>query len=72
MSERNKEEVNVRKAMYPKGTRVRLIFMDDIQAPPSGTEGTVEYVDDIGTIHVHWDNGSGLGLAMGADQCELI
>ena len=40
-----------------KGARVRLISMDDVQAPPAGTEGTVQYVDDAGTIHVQWDTG---------------
>jgi hypothetical protein len=46
-----------------KGTRIECIFMDDIQAVPNGTKGTVDHVDDIGTIHVIWDNGSTLGLA---------
>lgn len=55
-----------------KGIRVRLISMDDVQAPPAGTEGTVQYVDDAGTIHVHWDTGGSLGLVPGADEWELV
>lgn len=55
-----------------KGARVRLIFMDDVQAPPAGTEGTVQYVDDAGTIHVHWDTGGSLGLVPDADEWELV
>ncbi|MEG1925306.1 MAG: DUF4314 domain-containing protein [Ruthenibacterium sp.] len=47
---------------YPEGTRVMLVFMDDSQAPLSGTFGTVCGVDDIGQIHVHWDSGSSLAL----------
>ena len=47
---------------FPKGCRVELIRMDDPQAPPVGTKGTVTHVDDIGTIHVAWDNGSSLGV----------
>ena len=31
---------------YPVGSRVRLLKMDDIQAPPIGTLGTVKGVDD--------------------------
>lgn len=54
------------------GTRVRLIAMDDRQAPPRGTEGTVQFVDDAGTIHVQWDTGSSLGLVPGADEWEVI
>lgn len=37
---------------YPKGTRIRLISMNDPFAPPPGTEGTVQYVDSIGGIAV--------------------
>mgnify|MGYP002150417403 FL=1 len=46
--------------------------MDDRQAPPRGTEGTVQFVDDAGTIHVQWDTGSSLGLVPGADEWEVI
>lgn len=67
-----KEIVNNIKKMYPKGTRVKLIDMDDKQAPPVGTKGTVTFVDDIGTIHVQWDNGSSLGVAFGEDSCKKI
>jgi gamma-glutamylcyclotransferase (GGCT)/AIG2-like uncharacterized protein YtfP len=55
-----------------EGTRVRLIAMDDRQAPPRGTEGTVQFVDDAGTIHVQWDTGSSLGLIPGTDEWEVI
>lgn len=55
-----------------KGIRVRLISMDDMQTPPAGTEGTVQYVDDAGTIHVHWDTGGSLGLVPGVDEWELV
>ena len=55
-----------------EGTRVRLIAMDDRQAPPKGTEGTVQFVDDAGTIHVQWDTGSSLGLIPGTDEWEVI
>ena len=57
---------------YPKGTRVELIRMEDIQAPPVGTKGTVTAVDDMGTIHVKWDTGSSLGIAYGADACRVL
>ena len=57
---------------YPKGARVELVQMDDFQAPPIGTQGTVIGVDDIGSIMVHWDNGSGLSVAWGVDSCRRI
>ena len=59
-------------AIYPGGTRIRLLAMDDPQAPPVGTEGTVQYVDDMCTIHVAWDNGSSIGVIPGEDRFEVI
>ena len=57
---------------YPAGTRVELVQMDDPQAPPIGTRGTVLGVDDVGSIMVSWDNGSGLSVAYGEDKCKVV
>lgn len=57
---------------YPAGCRVKLLKMDDIQAPPIGTEGTVVHVDDTGSICVRWDTGSGLNVVYGVDRCVKI
>ena len=57
---------------YPPGTRVELIRMEDIQAPPKGTQGTVIGVDDIGSIMVSWDNGSSLSVVYGEDSCRKL
>ena len=59
------------KQQYPAGTRVRLISMDDRQAPPIGSLGTVVGVDDIGTVLMQWDNGCTLGVT-DADEIEKI
>ena len=53
---------------YPVGTRIILNHMDDSQAPPPGTKGTVAYVDDMGQIGVKWDTGSSLSLIPGVDS----
>lgn len=66
------ELVKILRTEYPTVSRVALVQMDDIQAPPLGTQGTVQGVDDIGTIMVHWDNGSHLGVVLGADICHKI
>lgn len=59
--------------IYPKGTRVECLSMMDPFAPvPSGTRGTVFHVDDMATIHVHWDNGSSLGLVRGEDNFRKL
>ena len=72
----NKYEIQFAKRMkenYPPGTRLELISMDDPYAKiPPGTRGTVVCVDDIGTIHVNWDNGSGLGLVPGEDAFRRL
>jgi len=57
---------------YPVGTRVELLEMDDPQAPPVGTKGTVQGVDDVGQIMVHWDTGSSLSLIPGVDRCRVL
>ncbi len=46
--------------------------MDDPQAPQPGTLGKVIAVDDIGTIHVAWATGSGLGVAYGQYSCRRV
>ena len=68
----SKELLDDLRERYTKGTRVELIRMEDLQAPPVGTKGTVTGVDDIGTIHVNWDTGSSLGIAYGEDQCRVL
>ena len=61
------------KSNYEPGTRLELISMDDPYSKiPPGTRGTVMCVDDIGTIHVKWDNGSGLGLVPGEDAFRRL
>lgn len=52
-----REIVERLRKQYPAGTRVELIRMEDEQAPPIGTRGTVVGVDDMGSIMVAWDSG---------------
>ena len=72
-SEITREVIDDLRQKYPKGTRVRLLRMDDTYTElVPGDKGTVNAVDDIGTIHVNWDKGSSLGVAYGVDLCEKI
>lgn len=66
----SKETVERIRKEYPAGTLVELVRMDDPQAPPVGTKGTVRGVDDIGSIMVAWDTGCGLSVAYGEDICQ--
>ena len=63
----SRETVERIRRQYPVGTRVELIRMDDVQAPPAGTLGTVLGVDDTGSLHMQWDTGSGLNAIYGED-----
>ena len=57
---------------YPTGTMVRLIAMNDKFAPPVGTVGKVQFVDDAGSVHIHWQNGSSLAVIPDVDVVEIL
>ena len=59
-------------AKFPTGTRIELVSMDDHQAPPVGTKGTVRLVDSIGSLVVDWDNGCGLNVVYGEDVVKKL
>lgn len=65
---KNDEKVKEIRKEYPVGTKVKLLRMDDAQAPPIGTTGVVNHVDDIGSIHVSWDSGGSLALIVDIDE----
>lgn len=67
-----KEELEALRRRYTPGTRVELVRMDDVQAPPEGTLGTVTGVDDTGSLMVSWDNGSGLNVIYGEDIVRKV
>lgn len=69
----SQKQVETIKEQYPVGTRIELIHMDDPYGPiEAGTQGTVEGVDDAGTLHMRWDNGRTLGIVPGEDQFKVI
>lgn len=68
----SREIVNRLRNEYPAGTRIKLIGMDDVQAPPIGTLGTVKGVNDMSSIRVHWDTGSSLSLVYDIDLYEKV
>ena len=71
--ERQKREAEYLKKAYPRGTRIVLNSMGNDPRPiKSGMRGTVEAVDDIGTVHCEFDNGRSLGLIEGEDDFRAL
>ena len=69
----NKRTIEMYRQIYHRGTRIECIHMDDPYHPiEPGTKGTVDFVDDMGTVHMEWDNGRTLGLVLGEDEFRII
>ena len=68
-----RQRVASTKLNYPPGTSLELIEMGDDPRPvASGTRGTVKVVDDMGSIHMQWDNGRTLALIPGEDRFRKL
>ena len=66
-------QADIYKSSYPEGTRVILEHMNDSLHPiEPGTRGTVDIVDDIGQIHIRWDNGRFLAVIPGEDSFRKL
>lgn len=58
---------------YPEGCTVELVEMcDPYRSMPAGMQGTVQFVDDAGGVHVAWSNGSSLAAIHGVDVIRRI
>lgn len=69
----DEKKAELLKQRYPKGTRICLDSMENDPDPiPSGTKGTVQFVDDAGTLHCKFDNGRTLGVIPGEDRFHKI
>ena len=67
----SKERIEALRKYYPRGTKVKLLAMDDPQAPPTGTMGEILGVDDAGQLLVRWERGSSLSLIPGVDSFRI-
>ena len=66
-------EIEYYRKQYPAGTRIKLNAMDDPYNPvPPGTMGTVQSIDDVGNMHMQWDNGRTLALVIGHDSFSIV
>ena len=65
------KELQKIKDLYPEETRIKLLKDMDDEYLKAGATGRVDYIDDMGTIHMKWDCGSSLGLIVGKDDFEI-
>lgn len=72
MKHPTEKELTALREKYPTGTIVKLISMNDVQSPPVGTIGEVTLIDDMGSVHVNWQNGSTLALIPDVDSWEIL
>jgi Domain of unknown function (DUF4314) len=55
------------------GRRIELVrCTDEYTKLEPGERGTIASVDEMGTVHVNWDNGSNLGLVLGEDEYRVL
>ena len=59
-------------SMAKVGMRIRMLSMDDKLPVDEGMEGTIHNIDDLGTLHVKWDDGRSLGVIPGIDNYQLL
>lgn len=68
-----REVVEQIRKRYPSGIRVELVSMNDPYSKlKPGDQGTVNFVDDIGTVFIKWDCGSSLGAVYGEDIIKIV
>ena len=73
MNSITKAALEILRAKYKCGRRVELVSMNDpYSSLKPGDLGTVDFVDDTGTVFVNWDNGSALGAVYGEDEIRLL
>lgn len=69
MAPTNYDNINI---VPKKGMRIRMLHMEDQNGVDEGMEGTIFKIDDLGTLHVHWDDGSQLGVIPELDKYQLL
>ena len=64
--------VNEIRNQYRPDMRIMLVEMNGEPQMPCGLYGVVRFVDDIGQVHMRWENGSRLALHPYEDIFEIV
>lgn len=68
----NKAYLEQLRKQYPKGTKLQMITMRNEKYPVHpGTVGEVTHIDDMGSIHLKWQNGSSLAIIPEVDSFRV-
>ena len=68
----NKAYLEQLRKQYPIGTKLQMITMRNEKYPiPPGTVGEVTHIDDMGNIHICWQNGSSLAIIPEVDSFRV-
>ena len=68
----NKAYLEQLRKQYPIGTKLQMITMRNEKYPvPPGTIGEVTHIDDLGSIHMKWQNGSSLAIIPEVDSFRV-
>ena len=68
-------KLDLLRLMYPSGTQIKLIKMNDppeTNPIPPGSVGTIDHVDDGCQLQMRWDNGRSLALIPGVDEYVVL
>lgn len=58
---------------YHPGDRIQMVSCGDRYAPIlPGERGTIDRIDDMGTLHMRWDSGRTLGVCLEEDEVRKI
>ena len=69
----NKNYLEQLRKQYPVGTKIRLISMRNEKYPIlPGTIDEVTHIDDLGSIHMKWQNGSSLAIIPEVDSFKVL
>lgn len=69
----SKDYIEHLREKHPEGSRVQLVTLNDPYSKlKPGECGVLRCIDSMGTYHIDWDSGSGLGLVPGEDSFNIL